>query len=42
MEYIMPDSHLELLQAILVELVKARDPDAVFVARKVVENDSES
>lgn len=37
MEYIMLESHLELLQAILMELVRARDPDATFIAPEVVE-----
>ena len=31
MDYIMPDSHLELLQMILKELVLVRDQEAVFV-----------
>lgn len=31
MEHIRPQSHLKLLQAILEELIKQRDPDASFV-----------
>lgn len=31
MDHIMPDSHLELLQLILKELILVRDQDAVFV-----------
>lgn len=30
-EYAMPASHKELLQAILQELVLARDPEATFI-----------
>jgi hypothetical protein len=30
MEHVLPKSHLELLQAILIELVLVRDPGATF------------
>ena len=32
MEHIVPESHLELLQGIYMELVRQRDADATFVA----------
>lgn len=43
MQHIIPESHLELLQAIFIELVKARDEEAVFkYSSEVSEPEDES
>jgi len=39
-EYIIPQSHKVLLQDILMELIKAREPDATFI-EEIIEPDPE-